>query len=92
VHEAHVVNLTQLRTIFPRVVLQKVRECGDRGFGLLNVREKFLANLLNKSGLLFDVLLEFLGSVDLDDISGSHIGVASVHFVRSCLLSDSVSN
>jgi len=50
----------------------------------LKVPEIFLANLLNKSGLFVDILLEFLGSGNIADISGSGID-SSVHFVRSCL-------
>jgi hypothetical protein len=50
----------------------------DRRVGLLNVLVKFLSYLLNESSLLFDVLPEVLGSVDLDDTGGFD---DSVHFV-----------
>ncbi len=80
------IHLAQLRADVPRIVVQKVRECVDRCVGLLNVAQKFLANALSETCLLLDILLEVLGSVDLDDSSGSHI---SGHFV--CLLSCSTS-
>ena len=70
--------LAQLRAEPPIGVVQKVRESGDRGAGLLNVRVKFLTSLLNESQLLVDELPEVVGSVDL-------VVSSSVHFVCSCL-------
>ena len=74
--------LAQLRAEPPIGVVQKVRESGDRGAGLLNVRVKFLTSLLNESQLLVDELPEVVGSVDL-------VVSSSVHFVCSCLFLES---
>jgi hypothetical protein len=86
VDEAHVVVLAQLRAEPPIGVVQKVRESGDRGAGLLNVRVKFLTSLLNESQLLVDELPEVVGSVDLVD---EFVVSSSVHFVCSCLFLES---
>ena len=73
------VDAAQIRAEGPRCLPWKddrllLEDCG----WLLNVHEKFLANVLNESIHLGDVFLEVLGSVNGFDSSGRR------HFVRLC--------